>query len=329
MNKCAQKLSLFLRENDNYLILTHEHPDGDAFGSVFGLLTVLWENGKKADAFFPDAIPLRYQNFIPDGLIIGKLPDLSPYSWLICLDFSSPERVALGNDDKTVISSFQTANIDHHPDNKLFGVRNFVDTKASATAEILYRAIKNIKGWQIPRKAATCFLIGIVMDTGGFRFDNTTPAVFNISAELLKSGAEYSKIINEMFFSKPLAFARLEAELLQRHLHTACSGRYIWIYLTEEILKSHGVLKKETEGLIDILRMLRGVDIVCIFHKEDKGFHFSLRSKNTKYSVGKIARSLNGGGHELAAGGFIKTGAITEAEKIMLSYVRKELGIKS
>ena len=163
------------------------------------------------------------------------------------------------------------------------------------------------------------------MDTGGFRFDNTTPAVLKCAAELLSMGADYSNIIKSMFFSKPANFAKMEADIMLHHLETACNGQYAWFYLADEFLDTYEIKEKDTEGLIDLIRAIKGFEIVAIFKKKDEGFRFSLRSKNKKYSVGQIARSLNGGGHELAAGGLIPVDSIDEAEKIMLEYVEEVL----
>ena len=216
-------------------------------------------------------------------------------------------------------------NIDHHPDNKLFCKLNLINPESAATAEILFWALNDSGKMRILQGAATALLIGIVMDTGGFRFDNTKPSTFNAASGLLALGADYPRIINAMFFSQPLNFIRMEAELVLKHLKTACSGHYAWVYLNDEILETYGVGKKDTEMLIDAIRQIEGVEIAVVFYKKDDGFKISMRSKNKKYSVAKIARVLNGGGHELAAGGFIKTDKISEAENTVLSHVSRML----
>lgn len=324
----SSQLGKFIRENDNFLLLTHEKPDGDALGSLFGLFTVLRENGKKVDSFLPEKVPLRYTSFIPDGIIVGTPPKLESYSWILCLDTATSERLGIEKCEKDKISTYPIVNIDHHPDNKLFGRLNFINSESAATAEILFRAIKDIGELRISQTAATSLLIGIVMDTGGFRFDNTKPSTFNAASELLALGADYPRIINTMFFSQPLSFIKMEAELVLKHMKIDCAGRYAWAYLSDEMLKAYGVEKKDTEMLIDALRQIDGVEIAVVFYRKDDGFKISMRSKNKKYSVAKIARFLNGGGHELAAGAFIKTDSIAEAENIILSHVSGMLGIK-
>lgn len=317
----VDEVAKLLVERDNFLIITHQHPDGDAFGSTLGLLNALLENGKKADAYFHEELPVNYQSIPQPEFITNNLPYFGDYDYILCLDFSNPKR--FGDID---LSSYNSINIDHHPDNSLFGKENFVFPRAAATAEIIFNILVEIKEWEISKKTATLLMTGILMDTGAFRFDNTSPDVLRCGADLLSLGANYSEIIKLMFFSKPMGFAKMEADIILHHLQTGCNEQYAWFYLTDDMLKEYNIEEKESEGLIDLIRSIKGFEIVAIFKKKDEGFRFSLRSKNKKYSVGKIARELNGGGHELAAGGLIYADSIEEAEEIMLQSVTQELG---
>ncbi len=319
------ELGKFIRENDNFLLLTHEKPDGDALGSIFGLFKVLRENGKKVDAYLTDQVPSRYSSFVPEGIIFGKLPPLERYSWIICLDISTPERIGVGKESRGNVLGMPLVNIDHHPDNKLFGKTNFVESGSSATSEIIFNIISKATGMKISSDAATYLLMGIVMDTGGFRFENTKSSTLVTASELMVLKADYSRIITAMFFSQPLNIVKMEAEVVSRHMKTEFSGRYAWAYVSDEILKEHGVEKKDTETVIDQIRQIHGVEIAIVIYRKDDGFKISLRSKDIRYPVAKIARALGGGGHELAAGAFIKTAEIAEVEKILLDHVGRLL----
>jgi len=324
----SDELGSVLKENDNFLLLAHEKPDGDALGSLFGLFTVLRENGKKADAYLPEKPPMRYVPFVPEGIIAGNTPDLDSYSCVVCLDTSTPDRIGIEKELRGKLLSRPMINIDHHPDNKLFGKQNFIVPDAAATAEIIFRTIKDSTEMRVSQAAATFLMMGIVMDTGGFRFDNTKASTLKTASELMAAGADYSRLINALFFSQPFNFVRMEAELISKKLRTAFSGRYAWAYLSDEILAEFGVEKKDTEMLIDSLRQIQGVEIAAIFYRKDDGFKISLRSKNQKYSVAKVARALNGGGHELAAGAFIKAEEVSKAEKILKDRIGELLGCK-
>lgn len=314
----TSEIAEIFEKSDNFLLLTHTNPDGDAIGSLLGLLNALKERGKKADGFFHDKLPDNYAKFADIPLIYENLPDFGRYDVVVCLDFSNPERFG-----KSDFSRYNVVNIDHHPDNNRFGRKNFVFPEAAATAEIVFNILKNMDEPRVSRKTATYLMIGLVMDTGGFRFDNTTPAVMNAAAELLSLGANYHDIIDSMFFSKSADLAKMEAEVVLHHLRTGCDGKFAWFYLSDILLDTYGIKEKDTEGLIEAIRSIAKFKIVAIFRRKEGGFRFSLRSKDKAYSVGTIARALNGGGHELAAGGFIPVDTIEDAEDVMLDYVSR------
>ena len=312
----TREIAEILEKSDNLLLLTHRNPDGDAIGSTLGLLNALRDTGRCVDAYFHEKLPVNYARFADISVIYGNQPDFGGYDLLVCLDFSNPER--FGNAD---FSRYNVLNIDHHPDNNRFGTANFVFSEAAATAEIIFSVLKDMKDLRISRETATYLMIGIVMDTGGFRFDNTSPAVFEAASELLSLGADYHEIVDSMFFCKSVDFAKMEAEVVLHHLRTGCDGRFAWFYLSDILLDAYGVEEKNTEGLIEVIRSIANFKVVAIFRRKEGGFRFSLRSKDASLSVGSVARELNGGGHELAAGGFIPADTIEEAESIMLDHI--------
>jgi len=310
----TKPISEIVERNDNFLLITHSGPDGDAVGSTLGLFNALIENGKKVDSFFHEILPESYSPLIPENLkqyLKKDFPDFSKYDMILCLDFSNPER--FGKIDFTLYNS---VNIDHHPDNTKFAKQNYVFPDAAATAVIIFDILKN-SNLKISPDTATLLLTGLIMDTGGFRFQNTSPGALRYGAELLEAGADYTNIINSMFFSKPADLAKMEAEIISYHLKTGCNGRFAWFFLSEELLDSFDIIEKDTEGLIDLIRSIKGFEIVAIMRQKGNGFRISLRSKHAQYSVGQVARKLNGGGHELAAGGFIPVETLEEAEEIL------------
>lgn len=316
----------FLLKNDNFLIVTHEHPDGDALGSSFALLNILKENGKNADLLIPEELPENYLDFVPRDYRTYLDPyERSNFNWCISLDNTDIDRAAIGNRAKLSEFKIPIVNIDHHPDNRCFGKMNLIMPDAAATAEIIYRIVSAIPQWKISPKSASLLLIGIVMDTGGFRFDNTSAAVLDIAASLLRLKADHHRIITNMFFSKHLPYVQFESELMTQHMKVHKSGRFAWIFIPEALIERYGINMKNSEGLIEGLRSIKGMEIVALLQRRDEGFKVSLRSKDAKYSVGKIARQLNGGGHELAAGCMIKADNIENAENILISYVERTL----
>lgn len=302
------------------LIATHERPDGDAIASLSATASILKENGFHALAILPDPAPDGYAQFLPEN--VTSSADGMEASLFITVDCSSRKRLAAGN--YPVEACAEVINIDHHPDNEKFGSLAILDPAASSASQIVYTLFRD-NGFHISAVNATRLLLGVITDSGCFRFDNTTPEALRTAAELMALGADHHRIIQASYCSKPENLLRLEAELVTHHLKTAFGGRFAWMVLDRELLKRFGVEIRNTETLIEIPRNLAGVEFAATLRPENGGFKLSLRSKNPPYSAGRIARALNGGGHEMAAGGFIPASSVKEAEEILLKHVETEL----
>ena len=316
-----------MRGKGRILLMTHERPDGDAIGSLCGMYFILRENGFFVDALIPGAVPDMYQDFVPSGLITSITTlGVECYSLLITLDTSTRIRISAPciKEDGIPIPCL---NIDHHPDNERYGEACYIVPTASSTAEIVL-AIAREANLMISPVSATLLLLGITTDSGCFRFDNTTPEALRGAARLLELGADRAHIIRNCFLSKPENMARLEADLLCNHLKKAFGGQFAWFYLDPALLEKYGVDLRNTEQLIEALRAIDGVVIAAVIRKEKEKFKVSLRSKSKRISVGRIARRLNGGGHEMAAGCQIDVPTIAEAEEILANNVENELNEK-
>lgn len=314
-------LSSLIAEFDDVLILTHERPDGDAIGSVLGLLGALSSSGRKAEAFFPEQLPTAYLGFVKRPVSFSSMPsEPLRFRSVVCLDCGNARRLGAPDALKAALAGIPHINIDHHPDNTLFGDVNYVDSNACSTSEILYRAIAGLASLRIPQDAATAFLLGVVMDTGGFRFDNTNSGVLALASSLISAGADYHGIVKAMFLSKPLGYVRLLSDIGFRQLRMACGGRLAFFHLGEDLLQAYGVDKRDTEGVIDFVRCVEGVEVTAMTVCRDGAYKVSLRSGDPRISVGGVARKYDGGGHELAAGCQIKA---ESPEKVFDLLVRE------
>ncbi len=324
-NSAFKSITKFLQKNNNFLIVCHERPDGDALGSTFALLNCLRENGKRATAYLPEDIPTSYIDFVPGDYRaeIGLL-EVSDFDNIVCLDIANSARAGLGGKYKLNDVSVQKINIDHHPDNGLFGDLNLIMPDCASTSQILFKLLAEA-GFEISAKTATLLMLALVADSGCFRFANTDTDAMLDASKLLALGADHQKIINSMFFSKPLSYIHFESELLLNHLKKGCDGRFAYIDVPRSLREKYGIDSRNSENLIECVRAINNMDVVALLNKCDTGYKVSLRSKNAKYSVGSVARKLGGGGHELAAGCFIKALTFAKAEEVLLDYISKLL----
>lgn len=315
------------------LIITHERPDGDAVGSTTALWYLLTENGYTADLFYPDELPDAYRTFVPENSMpsfpLKTAEDIAAhYAMVFSADASTPKRTGLGGIDPASVT-IPFAAVDHHPDHIDFAPVVYVDHEAGSASEIVYLLARAAR-WKISAEAATRLLLGITTDTGCFRFDNTSPRAHRISADLLEAGADQHRVIDRAYFSKPFNLAQFEADLFCRFLRTALDGKFAWFLITNEILDKYGVNVRNLENLVENIRCIEGVEVAALLKPTNSPgiFKISLRSKNPAVSVGKIARRLNGGGHELAAGGTIFAKNAEAAEMILLKNVEMEINPK-
>ena len=314
------------KDQGRILVITHERPDGDAVGSSVAMWRLLQDNGYQADLMIPDQVPDAYQVYMPTCIKGVSTAELNgQYGLIVNTDASTIQRLGLG------ALSFDEIRIpfitfDHHPDNGIFGDVSYVDDQACSASEIVYSFAEYCQ-WKISPEAASLLLLGIVTDSGCFRFDNTTPQALRIAASLLEAGADHHHVVANAFFSKPFNMAMFESELFCSELKTAHEGKTAWVVIPPRLLRKYAVDIRNTETLIEGIRGIRGVQIAALIKSTDNPgiFKISLRSKTPEYSVGRIARRLNGGGHELAAGGTIFAKTPSEAEEILLKHIEMEI----
>jgi len=171
---------------------------------------------------------------------------------------------------------------------------------------------------------ASCLYLTLVTDTGGFRFSNATVAAFEAAASLVREGAHPEQVAQWLYESQPLAVVKLTGEMLQS-LQTHDGGRSATGRLTREMFDRAGAKPGDSEGLIDQLRSIAGVDAVALIRELPEGGHkVSLRSRG-EVDVEKIARHHGGGGHRNAAG-FTIQGEGEEVRREVASELGAALG---
>ena len=282
------------------LLATHLKADGDAIGSTLGLAAFLHSLGKTPTVLFPEGIPELYRLAAADFVTeAGTAWD--DFDLVVLLDCAIDKRAGFaptGGVPAEVSGKLQL--IDHHPDNPAYGKWNCIAPMA-ATAELVL-ALCESSGAALPSEAADWLLMGLVTDTGGFRFDNTGAETFRSAARLLDRGASLNKVMNRVFFNKPYRQQLFEAELVSSCFHWASNGRMGWASVTPELLAKYDFSLSNAEGVIDQLRCIAGAEVVAIISRRDQGYRVSLRSKNPAVPVAELAHKYHGGGHAMAAG---------------------------
>jgi bifunctional oligoribonuclease and PAP phosphatase NrnA len=293
-----------LRENDRFVVTSHDNPDGDALGSLLALHLALGQLGKDSVMVLggPTPLPGEYSflGLERHGLLRDAPADVAGRS-LVAVDCAQATRIV---EPRLVASATLTVNVDHHHDNTRFGDVNLVDEHASSTAEVLADVFRDLEV-RITPEIAEALYTALVTDTGRFQYSNTSPKALRLAAELVEAGADITKVFVEVYESTPFAKLKLLARALERATELA-DGRIVVSELRREDFVAAGADEPFSEGIIDHLRAVDGAELVALVRElpaeapaARKG---SLRSHPDGVDVSAIARSFGGGGHKRAAG---------------------------
>jgi phosphoesterase RecJ-like protein len=316
-----QQAASFLTEGSRFLVVSHVHPDGDAIGSTLAVKGILEKLGKEAVMVNASPIPYKFR-FLPECEAIVQPQDISEsFDGVVAVDVADRER--MGAVLEMLPADLPLLNIDHHSTNDRFGTVNLVVDDAAATTQILFRLVQTMK-LPLGRELAVSLYTGLVTDTGGFRYSNTTPAVMEMAASLLRCGVDAGAIADQVLET----MTRGQLALLKRALSTlqfSLDGRIAWIWLSRHDLEETEAEADDWDGIVNYARNVAGVDVGILFRETEEGqVKVSLRSREV-VDVAVLAHVFGGGGHARAAGCTL-SGNRSEVENRLLEQVKEALG---
>jgi len=296
----------------------HHHPDGDALGSMLAMHLLCEANGKPSVASWPSPFVVApHYEFLP-GLDRCTPPAEFPAEPEVLVTFDLGNVGRLGDLAPAAERAGQVVVLDHHPDNRRFGTHNLVDERAAATA-VLVRRIAAELGWSLTRDVALCLYVGLVTDTGRFRYPNTTSDVFHLAEELAEHDLPIARITRELFEKHRFQYVQLLSMALAR-AELDQDLRLVVAWLSAQDLAAFDVSFDETEGFIDHVRACQEADVACVVREAPgEGMRVSLRSTGP-VDVSELAARFGGGGHAFMSG-FSSDRPIHE----VVSAVRAEL----
>lgn len=294
-----------LRRARKFVVVTHEHPDGDALGSLIAMQEILTARGQDSLMFIDSSdfpLPEEY-DFLPLPRLIDVPPDDVVERTIVFLD--------CGNAERTPGRVFQRPgaqiiNIDHHHDNTRFGTINYVRPGASCTAEIVWELMHEL-GVRPDPTIAEALYVGLITDTGRFMYENTGPRAHLMAAELIEAGVDVQEISRRVYEDVPYAKVALLARGLEK-IERYDGGRLTMTALETTDFTDAGAEASYSEGLVDVLRAVRGTLVAALVRErtengDGRPLHkVSLRATDSTVDVSRIARAQGGGGHRQAAG---------------------------
>jgi phosphoesterase RecJ-like protein len=308
-----QQVAQVLREAKSVVLASHLNPDGDTLGCVLALQSALEAMGKRVVALSSDGVPEIYR-FLPGSEKVLVSTEQRGFDAAVVCDTGTPDR--LGKAKDAVFSARIIVDIDHHITEGAFGDVRIQQPKAAATAEIVYRLLKVMDVPMTPA-IATCLLTGIITDTGLYRYMNVSPATFRLSATLMEAGASPAQIAEEVFERRSFPSVRLLGRALH-HIQQEEQGQLVWSYLSYEDFVELGATDEDTEGIITQLRAVRDSIVIALLREVKPGrVRVSVRSRDERVDVSKLAERFGGGGHRMAAGFWVEVGIAEAKEKVI------------
>lgn len=312
----VKKAAEILRENDDFLILSHANPDGDTLGCAYGLCGILQKMGKRARAVCADAVSPRME-FLRDTVIQQNFEPKT----IVSVDVA--DRKLLGDLDAQYGDKVMLA-IDHHESRQLFAQYTLVDQKAAAACELIYKIAVELDA-PVDGDIASCLYTGIATDTGCFKYSNTTPETHTIAAKLMEYDFDVSGINYKLFDMKSKGRLELEQAILQ-NMEFFCDDRIAVVWLTSELMERFEgrVDSEDFNGLASMPRQIEGVQLgATVKQKGSTTFKVSVRTAEP-INAGSVCTLFGGGGHARAAGCTIE-GSIEFVRAKLLPVFEKAL----
>jgi phosphoesterase RecJ-like protein len=317
------ELLRLLQQKDCFLLATHVNPDADGVGSMLGLAGALRRVGKTVCAVRHDEAPSTFTHLPGWEQTSGYDQCRGPFDAVILFDCHEIERIgpaarSLGGGETVVV-------IDHHltEDGGGDGHLEWVEPRAAASAALVHSLLRTATGLSLDGDAATCLYAGLLTDTGGFRFSNTSAETLAVASDLVAHGADAAGLAEAFLHRRRPETLRLLSRVLDSFDYR-CDGRVVLARMTQAMCEATGARMEDTEGFVNFATSAEGVELVALLKEETQNrWRISLRA-NDPHNVRRVAQVFDGGGHAKAAGCTIEA-PLEEVERRLLDALIGEL----
>jgi phosphoesterase RecJ-like protein len=306
--------------NQEILIFGHKDADGDTLGCSLAFAEALRASSKDVWVLIPPPLPQMY-TFMPGFAEIRAEPPHGIDPQLVFF-FDSGNLERSGESVKRIASHATIVNVDHHPSNSRFGDVNVIDPNASAVGQMVMEMLDHF-GYPITPTIAANLYVALLTDTGGFRHENTTPRALDDAARLARLGADPGGIATMVYKMRPETTLKLNGLALAT-MRVELEGKLAWAKVTRRMLKEANAVMAESEGIIDTLNSIAGLELAVLFKEvNDSLTKISVRSRGS-VDAAALCATFGGGGHIRAAGAEIER-PMEETVKMVLAAAKEAI----
>lgn len=320
------ELGAVIAQHQSFVIMSHVRPDGDAIGSQIALGFSLMAMGKTVFLVNEDGVP-ESMEFLRGSEKV-TLPPSEPLDVEVAIALDTATKPRLGDGALHAASKAKIwLNIDHHISNPAYGDVNVIDATSPATGQILYDLIIAL-GYPLPDETRDAIYVAVSTDTGSFQYGSTTAKTYEMAADLIRRGLDVGKINADTYDNNPYRKLELMRALLNT-LAISEDGKLAHWELRDAVRTGLNLQPDDSEGLIDLIRGVKGVRVAAFFEELEGGkIRVSMRSKDKGVNVCNVAMAFGGGGHALAAG-IRMAGPLEDAKVKVLAALAQALAGES
>ncbi|MDA9087371.1 bifunctional oligoribonuclease/PAP phosphatase NrnA [Polaribacter sp.] len=309
----------------SYIVITaHKSADGDSIGSSLGLLHFIEKLGKKAIICHPDKAPdFLYWLDTTNILLMEENPEevtaaIKKADLIFCLDYNAISRVGTEMQVLLEEATGKKIMIDHHLNPEEFPAITLSETTASSTSQLIVDLIEHSGHLDmLDEKIGTPLYLGILTDTGSFRFNSVKPRTHEVLAKILRAGVEHHLIHEKLNDNNTESRLRLQGYAMSEKLEILYDYNVAIISLSKEELAKYNYKKGDTDSLANLVLSIKGMKAAIVFTERDGIMKISFRSKGAENPINLLAKEhFNGGGHANASGGMSNLSVTETLEKL-------------
>ena len=289
-NECAR----WLLDHDNYVILTHRRPDGDATGSAVALCLGLRQLGKTAHVLENREVSTVVAQILGDTVKAEVLEN----DTVVSVDMASP---GMFTKEAEPLLPRCALRIDHHGTGVPYTPVELVDSGAASCGDIIYDVLLEM-GVKLDADIARALYVAVSTDTGCFRFANTNAHAYQVAAACAATGAELYPLTQALFDTNSLAKLKIQSWMVE-NARIFAGGRAAVCAIPKSVEDT--VTKDDLEGIPGFLRSIEGVKMSATLREVEEGAKMSVRAV-PGYDCTVICGPFGGGGHKGAAGASTK-----------------------
>lgn len=307
MEQRAQDLAQMLEGAQRVLLTGPVDPDGDSIGACLALSQMVQQRFPTVQVQVAGDPGFRYAR-LPgaDGMIPDAQVGLD-HDLVVVMD---------GDKDRLhpqVEAAFKAAGarviVDHHRTTGTDGYDlAILEPQAESTCGMVLR-ILDAWGLSLDAAIAANLYTGLIFDTGGFRYTNTSAQTLRDAARMLETGIDHAQLSINTLMERRAQGMRLNARVLDT-AEFSLGGELLCGVVTLALLSELGATRADVEGIVDAMVYVAGVQVAVLFIERGPGaIKLSFRSRG-RVDVAAVARSLTerGGGHAKAAGASMEGG---------------------